>query len=387
MLAFDSCPRNAAADCSVTTLTQMSMMSSAMPASRARIGRVTLTSGFSPQQGGPGDRRRRRPLSGDLRRLPRRRIDRRVRRVSRARRTATSSRRGAAPTPTRSAICRATAAPATGTATAGSPTSKPTATSPRSSSRTRCRRSSPPACSSPVRRPAPPTSIAAGPGCAPTTDGWPTGAPNIRPSGRCRPGVPQRRRPGGRRGPLGSRRRTPRRHPHPGRPRRHRHRAALLADLRPVVADVRGARAGRQPSLGQRPSRLRRPLGLAVHVGDRDRVVRPPSVLATAHERRVRPVPDAAFRAHRAGLRVAAVDAADARRDAPRGVERSDGRAEDGSRRQPGDGSERVLRPQRVGRRELPRSARGPGHEAARARPGDVGQRLSPPRGQRAVLP
>ena len=49
------------------------------------------------------------------------------------------------------------------------------------------------------------------------------------------------------------------RRPDPRRARRLRHRSAVLGDLRPALGRLRGARAGRELALRQRPSRLRRP--------------------------------------------------------------------------------------------------------------------------------
>ena len=215
---------------------------------------------------------RRRALRGHLRRLPRRRIDRRRTASTSIRPTATSSTRGGARTRTRSATCRATAAPATGTATAASPISRPTARSPRSSSRTPCRRSSPPACSSPARRDGRGPRRRAGPACGRTTAGWPTGAPSTRPGGpaspRCSSTTSTARSP---------RRGGPPTHGLrggiliPGRPRRLRHRAALLRAYDPLwrVCEELGLVVNHHS--GQRPPRLRRPQRLAVHVGHRDR--------------------------------------------------------------------------------------------------------------------
>ena len=75
MCALASSPRNCAADCSVTWLTQMSRMSVA----HGPLASVVA----GEQQGDRGDGRTGRAVRGDLRGLPRRRIDRRVQRVPR----------------------------------------------------------------------------------------------------------------------------------------------------------------------------------------------------------------------------------------------------------------------------------------------------------------
>ena len=59
----------------------------------------------------------------------------------------------------------------------------------------------------------PRSSSSAGPGCAPTTGGWPTSAPRPRPARGDGPDLPQRRRRRGRRDPLGARCRALRRGP------------------------------------------------------------------------------------------------------------------------------------------------------------------------------
>ena len=74
--------------------------------------------------------------------------------------------------------------------------------------------------------------------------------------------------------------RAARRHPHPGRPRRLRHRAALLQGLRPAVGGLRGARPGRQPHSGSGHPDYGDHAASTAHLGHRDAVVRPPAVLA-----------------------------------------------------------------------------------------------------------
>ena len=204
------------------------------------------------------------------------------------------STRGRRPSTTRIPTCTAPTAVATGTATAGSqeleadgvvgrgdlPQHHPA----RSSRRPRSCTSRP--------RPTRATSSCGGPGCRPTTGGWPTSARET--PGR-RAGIAQillhdvdaaveeiRWADGGR---------AHRRRPAPGRAARLGPAPALRAGLRADLGGVRGARHARQPPQRQRRTRLRRlPRGQG-HVPPRGHVVGAPHALAPDLRRRARAAP------------------------------------------------------------------------------------------------
>ncbi len=143
---------------------------------------------------------------------------------------------------------------ATGTRPAGSPTSRPTARSPRCSSRTPSRRSSRrfahrPAAGRHRRR----RRRAGGPGCRPTTAGWPTSAPTPGPPRRDHPDHAARHRGLGRRGALGQGARAHRRASCcPARRPARRLRSCYEPYYEPLWQVVRGARHAGEPPHRQR---------------------------------------------------------------------------------------------------------------------------------------
>ena len=126
----------------------------------------------------------------------------------------------------------------------------------------------------------------------------------------------------------------------------------------PLWADVRGAgRPGQLPRRHRRP-RLRPPALLGPDHGGRDAALLTPAVPVPAARRRVRALPRAQVRAHRAGLRLDAAGAGPARQHArQRAADPLARRAAVQGRARPAAVGHRVLQAQRVDGRELPQPA------------------------------
>ena len=200
------------------------------------------------------------------------------------------------------------------------------------------------------------------------------------------PGVPQRPRRHDRRPRVDGRERLPELHA-PGHPARHGHPRLLGPDLRSPLGSGARPRPDRHPARRFRRPRLREGPDGDPRVPHGGAVLRPPQPVAPDHVGRLRAVPRVALRHDRAGRGLGA-RRLETHGRLPRPDVVGPGRRTR-IRRRTGASHEaqRVLRPKRLDRRQLPESVRGRGHPRGGRAQRDVGQRLPAQRGHVPPLP
>ena len=200
--------------------------------------------------------------------------------------------------------------------------------------------------------------------------------------------LPQRRRRRDRRDRVGPRARLAGRAPSRRVARHPVDRATVLAEVRPDLARVRRARhPGDAPRGWYRHPEAAEARVLGADVRDGSRLLGEPRAVAPHVLRRVRTLPRAAVRAHRAGHQLGAgrtrhhgsLQFGDA-------AQRSHRRARHRPVDHPADATERLLPAQRVHRCRVPVTERRARDAQARHRSHHVGQRLPARRGELAAL-